>query len=286
MKIAAFASLVPLACAGAFALAPAAHAAGWINLDDEHHVTGEKLTERGLVGKVVLVGEFDPADEAGEKAMEWLAQNWKGFDRKALQVIGSCPEGCATVSAPFPVYRRLAHALGNDYGVRGSPYFYVFDSHGKIVYAHGSSREATEALVNAIASRGAPVTLYGEVLLRNFKALSKTLVLGKPVGAAVKSLEKAAKAKGKGKVAEKAAEAREILAAIEKARKDVEGEIALRKEVDPEEALRLIRLYQKTWPKEGAAYGDDVTRLTAAAAEAKRAAAETKRKESEAEKGK
>ena len=49
-----------------------------------------------------------------------------------------------------------------------------------------------------------------------------------------------------------ASEAQEIISAIESARDDVKADIELYGKADPAEAIKLIQLFIKTWPKDDA----------------------------------
>lgn len=258
--------------AGAFA------AGRWANLDEAHRLSGAALTERELAGKAVLVAEWGPGADGG--LLPRLGEIAKAFDAKSYAVLGSyrSSEGldaarAAVAGIAFPVYADAGLAA-NEPGNGGRlPYLYVVGPRGRVTYAGRGEREATEALVEAISSVGAPLSLYGGVPLVKFKSMKRQLVLGKSIASAVRRLEREAK----GRNPQMAGEARQILAAIDEARADVREEISVLKEARPEEALRLIRLFQKTWPKDGEAYNEDVSQLTAAAAEARKQAAAAKK---------
>ena len=88
----------------------------------------------------------------------------------------------------------------------------------------------------------------------------------------VKNLEKQLKSKDSNVVAE----AQEIISAIDSAKSDVKEDIALYREADPAEAIKLINLFLKTWPKDDSAkeYKDAIGDLKKAAAEKAKAAKE------------
>ena len=58
-----------------------------------------------------------------------------------------------------------------------------------------------------------------------------------------------------------AEEAKAILDAIEKTRGEVKDEIAAVKKRNPAEALKMMKDFLKTWPKEGAEYKEDIAAL-------------------------
>ena len=138
----------------------------------------------------------------------------------------------------------------------GLPFMYVVDHRGKVVYSGRNHEEAEAAVQKAIAAVGAMPTLCGGVTLQAFKAMEKSLVLGKPVKTQLKQLNSAVK-KGEAKSAtavqqKQAEEAKEILAAIEEAKTDIKNEIESKRESDPEEAYKLAKAYVATFPAEGA----------------------------------
>jgi uncharacterized membrane protein YgaE (UPF0421/DUF939 family) len=110
-----------------------------------------------------------------------------------------------------------------------------------------------------------PISLCGDVDLKKFKALAGQLKLGKNLTNVIKQLEK----KKADKDINVASEAQELLSAVESAKDDVKADIELYKEADPAEAIKLIQLFMKTWPKD-----DSVAEMKESLPELKKAAAE------------
>ena len=86
-----------------------------------------------------------------------------------------------------------------------------------------------------------------------------------------------------------AGEAQEILSAIERAMDDVKSDIELYSEVDPVEAMTLIQLFMKTWPKDEAVAGykesmGELKKKAAEKAKAEKAKAKGKGKEKDKDK--
>jgi hypothetical protein len=95
---------------------------------------------------------------------------------------------------------------------------------------------------------GMPVSLCGDVTFKKFKGVAGQLKLGSNVSAVLKKMEK----ETKNKDPNVASEAQEIISAIESARDDVKADIELYVKADPAEAIKLIQLFMKTWPKDDA----------------------------------
>ena len=253
-----------LACS---ALLPIALSAGiWTNLDDGSHYSGPKLTEKDLEGKVVLVDCWGVKCPPCRALLPRMQEIWTHFDQKKFVLVGSHCQGrqpdavkelVEANKLTYPIYERFGLAEGAP-EFRAIPFLYVVNHRGRVVYAGHDEREATEALVTAIGDIGLPISLVqGVTLPKRYKSFSKKMRLGATIAGDVKKLEKEAT----GKNARMAGEAKAILDAIEKTRGEVKEEIAAVKKRNPSEALKLMRDFAKTWPKEGAEYKDEIAAL-------------------------
>jgi thiol-disulfide isomerase/thioredoxin len=253
-------TLVALAALSALSL----NAANWRGLDDSNYYSGPKISEADLAGKVVMVDQWGvrcPPCRALLPAMQklWNANKSKPFVLIGAHCQGRNPEKVKELvdanKLTYPIYDWAGLADPPSSG-GGLPFMYVVDHRGKVVYSGRSHEEAEAAVQKAIAAVGAMPTLCGGVTLQAFKAMEKSLVLGKPVKTQVKQLNAAVKkgeAKGATAVQQKQAEeAKEILAAIEEAKTDIKNEIESKRESDPEEAYKLAKAYVTTFPAEGA----------------------------------
>ena len=253
-------TLVALAALSALSL----NAANWRGLDDSNYYSGPKISEADLAGKVVMVDQWGvrcPPCRALLPAMQklWNANKSKPFVLIGAHCQGRNPEKVKELvdanKLTYPIYDWAGLADPPSSG-GGLPFMYVVDHRGKVVYSGRSHEEAEAAVQKAIAAVGAMPTLCGGVTLQAFKAMEKSLVLGKPVKTQVKQLNAAVKkgeAKGATAVQQKQAEeAKEILAAIEEAKTDIKNEIESKRESDPEEAYKLAKAYVATFPAEGA----------------------------------
>lgn len=261
-------------------LSLAASAAQWVNLDADHHYSGPSLTEADLQGKVVMVDNWGVHCPPCRASLPRIQEIWNSFKSKPFVLVGShcqgkSPEKVAELVAAnkitYPMYERFGMAGAPSFNA--IPFIYVVNHRGRVVYSGHSDREATEALVTAIADIGQPRSLCPTVPLVKFKMLKKSLYLGKLSKSDLKKLETAAA----GKNPAQAEEAKAILSAIEESRKEVKEEIdAIKDSGDPEEAFKLVKDYVATWPKEGAEYKDLLASLQKKAAEAKAKAAAKK----------
>jgi len=241
-------------------------AAVWANLDEAHHYSGPSLTEKDLEGKVVLVDNWGVNCPPCRDSLPRIQQIWESFKSKPFVIIGSHCQGkqadkvkelVEANKLTYPMYERVGLAEGAP-EFRAIPFIYVVNHRGRVVFSGHSDREATEALVTAIADVGQPIALCrGVSLPKRYKSFAKKMRLGSTIAGDVKKLEKEAT----GKNARMAEEAKEILDAIEKARGEIKEEIAAIKARNPAEALKMMKDYMKTWPKEGAEYKAEIAEL-------------------------
>ena len=258
----------------------ASGAAKWKNLDDKSHVSGPKLTEEDLLGKAVLVYYWD-AEADSLKYLSEVEKVWSAFKTKKFQVVGNyvgakndekVKELVQKHKVTFPVYYKFSLDPDPAPGFARAPYFSVVNHRGTGVYNGAGLKDGTEKIVNAISAIGMPIGLCDDVEFKKFKGMASQLKLGKNITNALKALEK----KKSDKDPNVASEASEIISAIESAKSDVKEDIELYRQADPAEAIKLIDLFIKTWPKDDSAkeYKAAVSELKKAAAEKAKAAKE------------
>ena len=249
-----------LVVAVALAALCASGAAKWKNLNDKAYVSGDKLTDADLLGKAVLVYYWDCDEDKSVKLLPEVEKVWKSFQTKKFQVVGNYvgKKNDEKVKAAihknkvtFPVYYNFSLDPDPKVGFQKAPFFNVINHRGTSVYGGAGVKAGTEQIVEAIGSIGMPISLCGDVEFKKFKGMAGQLKLGKNVSNIVKALEK----KKSDKDPNVAGEAQEILSAIERAMDDVKSDIELYSEVDPAEAMTLIQLFLKTWPKDEAVAG-------------------------------
>jgi len=230
----------------------------WKNLDEKSHLFGEQIADADLLGRVVLVYYWDASEENSIKLLPEVEKVWSSFKTKKFRVVGNYvgKEDAAKVKSiaekhkvTFPVYGRFTLDPDPKPGWGKAPFFCVVNHRGTALYTGGGSKEATEKVVEAISSIGTPVSMCGDVEFKKFKGLAGQLKLGKNVTNVIKTLEK----KKADKDPNVASEAQDILSAIDEAKEDVKTDIEIFKETDPAEAIKVIQLFMKTWPKDDAA---------------------------------
>lgn len=248
-------------------------AAKWKNLNDDSHLAGEKITEADMLGKAVLIFYWDAADAKSTAYLASVQKVWSSFMTKKFRVIGNHvgTKDAEKVKAEvtknkvtFPVYQNASLEPDPISHVR-TPSFCVINHRGVVVYSGSAEKESIEHAVNAISVIGMPIGLCEDVTFKKFKGLANQIKLGKNLTSIVKRLDKVSE----GKDSEAASEAQEILSAISSAKDDVKADIELYKEADPREAVKLINLFIKTWPKDESAkeYKSSLSELKKAARE-------------------
>ena len=272
-------TVVVAACALAALFANGA--AKWKNLDDKSYVGGPKLTEADLLGKAVLVYYWDLSEETSVKYLPEVEKVWNSFKTKKFQVVGNyvgtkndekVKEAIQKNKITFPVYYNFSLDPDPKVGFQKAPFFNVVNHRGVSVLGKASVKEAIEGAVEAMGAIGMPISLCGDVEFKKFKGMAGQLKLGKNLTNVIKALEK----KKADKDPNVASEAQEIISAVESAKDDVKEDIALYREADPAEAIKLIQLFVKTWPKDDSVkeYKDAIADLKKAAAEKAKAAKE------------
>ena len=254
-----------------------ANAVAWVNLDEAHHYSGPSLTEKDLEGKVVLIDNWGVNCPPCRESLPRIQEIWQSFKSKPFVIIGSHCQGkqpdkvkelVEANKLTYPMYERVGLAEGAP-EFRAIPFIYVVNHRGRVVFSGHSDREATEALVTAIADIGQPISLVrGVPLPKRYKSFSKKMRLGATIAGDLKKLEKEAS----GKNARMAEEAKTILDAIERTKGEVKEEIAAVKKANPGEALKLMKDFIKTWPKDGEDYKAEIPELQKQADAAKAAA--------------
>lgn len=271
-----------LILAGMTAVAAVANAGLWEGVTDENYVGGLKITERDLLGKVVLYFVMN-ANEETEKQAVRIQELYKSFDNKRFCVLGSWAgdkEKAATelpkLKTTFPVYKGVK--LASDTAKRDSGSIAIVSQYGKVLAAttmHGGfSKDHEQILVEAITMVGAPPNIVPGITLEKYKSLKTKLKLGVNLKGTIKALEKdIAKADKKTATAmdkAKAEEASSILSAIRDGKSEISDNITALTEANPVEAYNLLSQYVKSFPDEAADNKEKLAELKAKAAEFKK----------------
>lgn len=265
--------------AGAFQLC----AETWKGLVEENWYSGPKLTEKDLVGKVVLVDKWGvrcPPCRALLPKMQKLYDSLK--KRKNFVFIASHCQGRNNEAVAklvkennltFPIYENVGLAA-NEPTSRYIPFMYVVDARGNVVYSGNNYEKVMIALAKAFVGEKGFQSLVPMLSLDDknpYAPLIKQAVIGRPIAPIIKRLEaevkKAEKASAPQAVKDKAAMATQILEAIEEGKKAVRSEIDAKMLENPFEAISLANLYVKSFPTE-----KDAIRLKEKIPELKKAA--------------
>jgi len=232
-----------------------AEAGLWKGHDEANWYAGPKLTDADLANKVVLVYKFSGDDEM----MPRIEQLWGSFKTKPFVIVASHKGGRdATGVAALVAKHKLSMPVyeGFDYATEapGSA-LYVVSHRGLVIWSGSEDREATDAFVTAIGDVGRPPDMLRGAALskKRSKALSKKIVLGKPLKSEIARLEKEVKdfekiKKPTPKATEKCNEAKAILEAINTNKDRVKQEIEALKKVNPEEAAKLEKDFLASFP--------------------------------------
>lgn len=267
------------------AVAAAANAGIWEGVKEENYVCGPQITERDMLGKVIVVFYCDDGENAA-KYYERAEQLWKGHDKKRFMMVGSVvgmeKEPAAALAAKhkmtFPFYKGVK--LASDSEKRPAGTMVVVNQYGKVVIGTGlhggNSRDFEQFLVEAITEVGMPPNLMPGVTLEKYKSLKNKIKLGTNLKGVIKGLEKdvaAAEKKTATAVQKaKAEEASSILSAIKEGKSEIYENITMLTDVNPEAALKLLTQYVKSFPDEAADNKEKLAELKTKAAEFKKAA--------------
>ena len=251
----------------------------WKGLEESNWRFGRKLKPTDLRRKVVTVVEWGADCPDCAETLAFVQKNVIG-QRQNEHPVAMLASHCQEAGADK--VKAAAEALGIKCAVyqdaafsdvkKGSacPYIYVLDTTATVVYEGTDKNDAVVAMVEALTNLPVPGQLINGVELKKFKAAQKQVVLGKKAeGSALAPFRAALKSKKPGE----AEEAQGILDSIEKAKKNLEDQIAEDLAAgDKGTALYNIAMYRKSWPSTAAQF-DATFKELSADPEAKAAAA-------------
>ena len=264
--------------------ASSAFAGLWEGLTDENYISGPKITERAILGKVVLVHVIDTS-EFGLRNADRVEAFYKSYDKNRFIVVGSWPkakdgavEAMAATKKKFsyPIYKDFK--LVSDKEKRLSGAAYAVNPFGKIVVGTGEhagiSPDFEQILVETITMVGAAPNIAPGVTLEKYKSLKTKLKLGVNLKSVIKQLEKdvaaAEKKTATAQIKAKAEEASAILSAIKDGKAEIYENANALADVNPVAALDLLTKYLKSFPDENADNKEKLAELKAKAAEFKK----------------
>ena len=264
--------------------ASSAFAGLWEGLTDENYISGPKITERSILGKVVLVHVIDTS-EMGLRSADRVEALYKSHDKNRFIVVGSWPkekdgavEAMAATKKKFsyPIYKDFK--LASDKEKRPGGAAYVVNPFGKVMVGTGEhsgiSPDFEQILVETITMVGAAPNIAPGVTLEKYKSLKTKLKLGVNLKSVIKQLEKdvaaAEKKTATAQIKAKAEEASAILSAIKDGKAEIYENANALADVNPVAALDLLTKYLKSFPDENADNKEKLAELKAKAAEFKK----------------
>ncbi len=242
-----------------------------INLTDEAHLAGPKLTEKQLKRKVLLVEVFGHTCGPCVVSMPHIvdiAEDFKkdgrlvviashAWDRN-MDKINAFIERTGSEAIPFYQGFKVDGAPG----ARGVPFAYIVDHKGEVIWSghpgDGSKvREVITEAVKAAPAAGQAGGFFADLTVTHNKDLMRQIVIGKNGERALKVLRgRAQKPTPQGEEAQAMVDAIETWVDEQKALVD---EIA---EATPSKALLTLRTLRSTFPSAGAELKETFMRLS------------------------
>ncbi len=239
------------------------------NLTDEHHLSGPKLTEAQLNGKVIVVEAWGincsichhimkdtgdiQRDFAKDENVVFIYSHVQGRNDKRIHALLKDHDYTG------PVYQMFSVEGAPSF--RGIPFAYIFNHKGECVWS-GYPANQKAAFVNAIkdASKAVPKHLPGSLLsgmdIVHNKNVLRALIAGRNVEPTLKQLRAKAARGG-----EAGTEAAAILERCTAWSTQMEEAITAAIEETPSKALVDFKLYQRTFPSKAKQLAPEVAPL-------------------------
>ncbi|MBO7182323.1 MAG: TlpA family protein disulfide reductase [Kiritimatiellae bacterium] len=238
-------------------------------LSDEAHISGPKLTEKDLIGRVIAVEEWGyqcPPCRASLPHMAKLAKSYEKDSRVAI--VGSHlqdrnTEGILDVlrknNCTYPVYQWFG--VDGAPAAPGIPFAYVVNPKGEIVWQgnpYSKFGEFEKAIAEAakLLPKLPPDSLLAGLEIVHCKDVIKRLVAGQNIEAVLRQLE--AKANRGGAAGE---EAEKIIAHCNQWAEEMDTEIRNLMETYPSKAIAKAQVYTRTLPKRTAELKQELATL-------------------------
>lgn len=270
-----------LKCAVAIALVAISQVANawvWIGLKDASPVSGPRIEEKDLIGKVVLVYFFS-SDVHDAKLLARTQELYSQRDESRFTVVGSCKDdsGVAELARKhklaYPIYKdfRVATAMEKTPGT-----MYFVDEYGRMQYQindASSLRRLEKALFSAIQRCGQPPSLTDGVSFAHHGTLKDQLVFGRDLSQIEASLWKiVASGRNPSAAAEtrsRSVEAQRILDSMGRGMEQMVSNVRVLMDIDIKKAYLFLDLYLKSFPRDKEKYEKLYSELKDRAARAK-----------------
>lgn len=255
-----------LLCCG---LAVATVQAGFRNLNDGAHLSGPKLTEKDLAGRVIAVEEWGYQCPPCKASLPHIAKLAKSYEKDPrVAIIGSHVQnrdesavrdllkknGCE-----YPVYQWFG--VDGSPSAPGIPFAYVVNPKGEVIWQgnpYSKFSEFEKAIAEAVKTM--PKLPQGSLLagveINHCKDVVKRLVAGQNIETVLRQLE--ARASRGGAAAD---EAKAIIERCEEWAEETEATIRDNMETFPSKAIALAQTYARTFPKRSAELKQELATL-------------------------
>lgn len=137
----------------------------WTGVTQDCHLSGRKVSEGYLQGKVVLVDRWGYKCPPCRQLMPRLEAVWQSYKSKPFVLLGGhCPGwGTKEEVAELAKELELTYPLYEGAGLKEKepefdaiPFLYVIDATGRIVYRGRDERQAEAAVVTALTNLASP----------------------------------------------------------------------------------------------------------------------------------
>lgn len=238
-------------------------------INDDAHISGPKLTEKDLEGRVIAVeiwGYQCPPCRASLPHMAKLAKSYEKDNRVAI--IGSHCQNRDEASilnllqksgCEYPVYQGVGVDGAPPAG--GIPFAYVYTHKGELAWSGFPSSDFAgfeKAIANAL--KNVPKLPEGSLLvgleLSHSKDVMKRIVAGQNIESVLRQLETRV-----GRGGEAGKEAQAILDRCEAWANETEANIRAAMEAFPSKAIAQAQIYTRTFPKRTAALKQELATL-------------------------
>lgn len=226
------------------------------NLTDANHISGPKLTEKQLEGKVLAVEVWGKSCPPCLISLPHMAKLHKEIAKLPVVLIGSHCQSrddeevksiLKSKGCNYSVYQFLS--IPNEPRGPGIPYAYVVNPKGEVVWDGHPLKGFAEA-VKAEAKKVpklVPGSLTNGMELKHNKDMARRLMIGQNLEGALKQLEaRAAKGGAAGE------EARQLIDRCTEWADTAAAEITDNLETLPSKALLTGKLYMRSFPKRAA----------------------------------
>lgn len=244
-------------------------AIGVRNLDDKSHLSGPKLTEKDLEGRVVAVevwGVNCPPCRASLPHIGKLAASYEKDNR--VVIIGAHAQGRDDArilelldksGCEYPVYQFFG--IDGAPSAGGLPFAYVMNHKGEFVWK-GNPYSGFKDFESAIAEalKAVPKLPQGSLLvgldIQHCKDVAKRLVAGQNAESVLRQLQtRAARGGAAGE------EAKKIIERCTEWATETEATVREAMETLPSKALADAQIYVRTFPKQAAALSKELATL-------------------------